>query len=262
MNNEQTGLVILLASILLATPTMVACDASGGGGSVAAPASSSGTHTVQPGDTLAGIAARYGTTVQAMVDANADTYPSLATNPGLINVGWVLTSPRGQGNAVMESGETPPSAPSAAAPAPAPVQFDITAAEREIFRLVNEERVKAGLHPLEWDPVLAEVARLRSQDMVDRRYLGHHDSETGEVLVDKLLGERGYAPGGENAGKNTVFALAHPTPAELANDRVRSWMGSTGHRENMLRSDYRTTGVGVAICPDGNEFVATQVFLR
>ena len=137
-------------------------------GSVVALGSNSDTYTVQPGDTLAGIAARHGTTVQAMVDANADTYPSLATNPGLINVGWVLTIPGGQGNAVVESGETPPSAPSAAAPALAAVEFDVAAAEQEIFRLVNEERVKAGLHPLEWDPVLAEVARLRSQDMVNR----------------------------------------------------------------------------------------------
>ncbi len=145
MNNKQTVLVILLVSILLALPATVACDALGSDGSVAALGSNSDTYTVRPGDTLAGIAARHGTTVQAMVDANADTYPSLATNPGLINVGWGLTIPGGQGNAVVESGGTPSSAPSAAAPAPAPVQFDITAAKREIFRLVNEERVKAAL---------------------------------------------------------------------------------------------------------------------
>jgi uncharacterized protein YkwD len=262
MNNKQTVLVILLVSILLALPATVACGALGSDGSVAALGSNSDTYTVRPGDTLTGIAARYGTTVQAMVEANADTYPSLSTNPGLINVGWVLNIPGGQSNAVVESGETSPSAPSAAVPAPAAGEFDVAAVEQEVFRLVNEERGKAGLHPLEWDPVLARVARLRSQDMVDRRYLGHHDPETGEVLVDKLLGERGYPPGGENGGKNTVFTLAHPTSAELANDRVRSWMGSPGHRENMLRSDYRTTGVGVAIYPDGTEFVATQVFLR
>ena len=198
--------------ILLALPAM-ACGAAARpssvpapGGGVVASAGSSGAYTVQSGDTLAGIAARHGTTVQAMVDANKDTYPSLDTNPGLINVGWVLVIPGGQGDTAVQSGGAPPSVLSASAPAPAPVQFDVAAGEQEIFRLVNEERLKAGLHPLEWDPVLAEVARLRSQDMVDRNYYGHNDPVTGEALARKLLTERGYTSGGaENLANGTPY---------------------------------------------------------
>lgn len=46
-----------------------------------------GTHTVQAGDTLASIAARYGTTAQAMAEANS------LTDPNQISVGQVLVVP-------------------------------------------------------------------------------------------------------------------------------------------------------------------------
>ena len=45
------------------------------------------TYTVQTGDTLFSIASRFGTTVEALVEANN------ITNPDLIRVGQVLTIP-------------------------------------------------------------------------------------------------------------------------------------------------------------------------
>jgi uncharacterized protein YkwD len=36
-------------------------------------------------------------------------------------------------------------------------------------------------------------------------------------------------------------------------------MNSPGHRENILRPDYRRTGIGVAIAPDDKVYV-TQLF--
>jgi spore germination protein YaaH len=48
------------------------------------------TYTVKEGDHLAAIARNNGTTVQALIDLNEDTYPSLATNPDVLYVGWVL----------------------------------------------------------------------------------------------------------------------------------------------------------------------------
>ena len=45
------------------------------------------TYTVQTGDTLFSIASRFGTTVEALVEANN------ITNPDLINVGQVLIIP-------------------------------------------------------------------------------------------------------------------------------------------------------------------------
>lgn len=49
------------------------------------------SYTVKSGDTLSGIARQLGTTVQALVDANKGRYPTLATNPGAIEVGWTFS---------------------------------------------------------------------------------------------------------------------------------------------------------------------------
>ena len=47
-------------------------------------------YTVRAGDTLAAIARAYGTTTQQLQAWSADRYPSLATNPNVIEPGWVL----------------------------------------------------------------------------------------------------------------------------------------------------------------------------
>ena len=45
------------------------------------------THTVKAGETLSGIASKYGTTVEALVSTNG------IKNPNLINVGQILKIP-------------------------------------------------------------------------------------------------------------------------------------------------------------------------
>ena len=59
------------------------------------------TYTVQTGDTLFSIASRFGTTVEALVEANN------ITNPDLIRVGQVLTIPEtGAGGGTVEPGDS------------------------------------------------------------------------------------------------------------------------------------------------------------
>ena len=72
-------------------------------GATPAPATGS-TYTVVAGDTLSGIARRFGTTYQAIAAANG------ITNPNLISVGQVLTIPAG--------GSTPTTQPQPSAPVP------------------------------------------------------------------------------------------------------------------------------------------------
>ena len=48
------------------------------------------TYTVVAGDSLASIARAYGTTSQQLQAWNQERYPSLATNPNVIELGWVL----------------------------------------------------------------------------------------------------------------------------------------------------------------------------
>lgn len=80
-------------------------------GASGAPAGGSGTYTVVAGDTLSGIASRFGTTVAALASANG------ISNPNLIFAGQVLKVAGGSGtNATLTSVPQPARSPS---PAPA-----------------------------------------------------------------------------------------------------------------------------------------------
>src|SRR5699024_3294698 len=45
--------------------------------------------------------------------------------------------------------------------------------EKEVVKLVNEERAKRNLEPLEMDHHLSSLARKKSQDMADNNYFSH-----------------------------------------------------------------------------------------
>lgn len=47
-------------------------------------------YTVRPGDSLSGIAARFGVTVFDLQTWNSHGYPSIVSNPGFLEVGWTL----------------------------------------------------------------------------------------------------------------------------------------------------------------------------
>jgi len=246
MTQKQLIRNLQFAVLLLVLITTIACGASG-----ALAQEGSGTYTVQRGDTLARIAKDHGTTVETLVDLNEDSYPSLADNPGLIEVGWTLQLPGGhsadtQGNSAADK--------PAATPTPA---MTIEEAELEIVRLINEERAKVGAPALEVDPVLMEVARLRSEDMVKRGYLGHNDPETGERLYRKMLTDRGYhSPSGEIATKQPHYT----SPPAMPWRAVRNWMNSQPHQEIAVDLSYSKVGVGLAI--GSNYFIATAILLR
>jgi uncharacterized protein YkwD len=120
----------------------------------------------------------------------------------------------------------------------------------EVLRLVNVERISRGLAPLLWDDGAARAAFAHSVDMAQRGYFSHTSPEgqdTGDRLVAADAGS--WSAWGEN------IAQGQPTPARVMSD----WMGSQGHRENILRSYFTHLGVGVHA---PNSVWWTQVFLR
>jgi len=173
------------------------------------------TYTVQPGDSLSEIASAHDTTVKDLVVLNADRYPSLATNPGFVKAGWVLTLPGGAGEdgtlwdqaVVWLRGYTVSTARAAGEklvslipPTPTPrtgggstasgesavpageIAVGDEAAENAILEMINQERVQLGLEPLVMDEGLRARARERSRDMLARGYFSHYDPETGARL--------------------------------------------------------------------------------
>ena len=106
--------------------------------------------------------------------------------------------------------------------------------EEEVLSLVNQERSKIGLKPLQMDWELARVARMKSQDMAQKNYFSHTSPTYGSPFdMMKQFGIN-FRTAGEN------IASGQQTPKEV----MESWMNSQGHRENILKPDYTHLGVG------------------
>jgi uncharacterized protein YkwD len=106
--------------------------------------------------------------------------------------------------------------------------------ELDVVARTNAERLRAGCGPLRVDGRLAAAARAHSADMVNRSYF-EHDSPDGGTPADRASAA-GYANyGGEN------IAYGQRSAAEV----VADWMGSPGHRRNILDCEFTTIGVGL-----------------
>ncbi|CCJ34529.1 Transporter [Caloramator australicus RC3] len=123
--------------------------------------------------------------------------------------------------------------------------------EREVIRLVNVERAKVGLKPLSENVKLSKVARIKSQDMINKKYFSHYSPTYGSPFdMMKKFGIR-FRAAGEN------IAMGQKTPKEVMN----AWMNSAGHRRNILNPNFTQIGVGVAKDSKGRLYW-TQMFIR
>lgn len=107
-------------------------------------------------------------------------------------------------------------------------------AEQEMFAMVNDERVKAGLAKLTFSNSLRDLARAHSDDMFKRGYFSHYTPE-GLSPFDRM--EKAHITY-EYAGEN--LALAPSTPLAM-----QGLMNSPGHRANILSPNFHQVGIGV-----------------
>lgn len=177
------------------------------------------THTVVPGDSLWKIAVRYEIGISELIAAN----PQIK-NPNLIYPGDKINIPN------IDS---------------------IKALESEVVRLVNIERQKNGLAPLQHNWELSRVARYKSQDMINKNYFSHQSPTYGTPFQMMTAFGIRYSAAGEN------IARGQRTPAEV----VKAWMNSPGHRANILSAVYNQIGVGAAKASNGT-ITWTQMFIK
>ena len=161
------------------------------------------THTVVRGDTLWKIAVKYEVGVSELIAANPQF-----ENPNLIYPGQTVYLPSRDEAA--------------------------DAYEREVVRLVNEERAAQGLKALKTNWELSRVARYKSQDMRDRGYFSHTSPTYGSPFT--MI--RNFGISFRTAGEN--IAKGYATPQAV----VRGWMNSDGHRANILNASFTEIGVG------------------
>ncbi len=116
--------------------------------------------------------------------------------------------------------------------------------EREVLELVNGERAKLRAAPLEWNENLARAARYHAADMAANGYFDHDSmvrqpgSSGGPLRRAGSWNQRVEAFDSTASGEN--IAHGQPTPAAV----MKSWMNSSGHRANILRTTNRKIGIG------------------
>lgn len=109
--------------------------------------------------------------------------------------------------------------------------------------LLNAERRARGLRPLRLDRKLNRAARGHANDMVAKRYFAH-ESKSGATFATRIKrsgwtkSRRSYTMGENIAWGGGSLA----TPREI----VRGWMGSAGHKANILDRGFRYIGIGIA----------------
>lgn len=100
--------------------------------------------------------------------------------------------------------------------------------------LLNEQREKYGVEDLTQGDVLNKSAKAKACDMRDRNYFAHTNPDGKDFWQTAEAENFRYSMVGENLAEG------------FSNDyqRVKAWMGSTTHRENILEPKFKDVGVG------------------
>ncbi|MDD5040962.1 MAG: CAP domain-containing protein [Candidatus Peribacteraceae bacterium] len=147
----------------------------------------------------------------------------------------------------------------------------------QIIGLVNQERMAKGLLPLIRNPQLEQAAQAHAKDMYRRGYFSHFNPE-GENYIDRirrtqyltlppelcpcqamfdlseLLNQRSEVSPHYLVTKRSPVCDCNPRFAlgeniargqQTAPIAVEQWMASPSHRQTILQSLFRETGVGV-----------------
>ena len=110
--------------------------------------------------------------------------------------------------------------------------------EKEVFDLINKQRTNNGLAALKNDSEVQRVTRIKAQDMVDYNYFSHTSPTYGSPFDMLKSFKISYKTAGENIAGNSSNSSA-----------VTAWMNSSGHKANILNSNFNYTGIGVVSSP-------------
>ncbi len=140
------------------------------------------------------------------------------------------------------------------APAAVNMAAMATTDERRAFELINDARRAQGYPALVWDAELTRMAREHSANMAGQNFLGHEGPDGRDTVQRaRALGVADWGALAENIAYNQGF----DDPAGFA---VERWLKSAKHRDNIMRTGFTYSGIGVAHAPDGRIYF-TQVFV-
>lgn len=88
-----------------------------------------------------------------------------------------------------------------------------------VVQLVNAERQRAGLKPLQVNAKLADVARKKALEMITNKYFSHNSPNYGSPF--QMMKAHGITY--QYAGENIASGYTRPESV------VNAWMNSPGH---------------------------------
>lgn len=98
----------------------------------------------------------------------------------------------------------------------APTSSSLSADEKEVFNLINQQRTNNGLSALKIDEQVQKVARIKAQDMVTNNYFAHESPTYGTPFQMLSSFKISYRSAGENIAGNSSNSGA-----------VTAWMNSS-----------------------------------
>src|SRR5438552_1915375 len=119
----------------------------------------------------------------------------------------------------------------------APAANALTSVESCFYNKINAERAVVGHPKLTLMSDLTSIARNHSQKMAHDGTIYHNNNLANDVSGN-------WTAVGENVGMGPTCQSIHD-----------AFMASTGHRANILDTDYNQVGVGVALGSDGTIYV-------
>jgi uncharacterized protein YkwD len=131
-----------------------------------------------------------------------------------------------------------PSGPSAAGPGDPLVSG--------IVQAMNRDRAASGLPALNYNDQLANLGSSWAGNLAGARRLYHQD-------LGALLQRSDFA-GYQSLGENLLTGPGNMSASQMES----AWMGSSGHRANILAGNFSMVGVGVATSSDGRIWVAVE----
>ncbi|MCD8508472.1 MAG: CAP domain-containing protein [Bacillus sp. (in: Bacteria)] len=122
--------------------------------------------------------------------------------------------------------------------------------EYQLFDLTNASRVNHQLPILTWDEHVRQTARKHSLDMAENHFFSHTNF-TWKITIERMEADNiDFTTAGENLAFGQINSIfAH-----------EGLMNSLGHRENILREDYRYLGVGVAFNQESQPYFTKKFY--
>lgn len=142
-------------------------------------------------------------------------------------------------------------------PPPPPIAADRSVVAQGVVNEANRVRRAEGLVELITTDVLTRAAIGHARELAQRGVLDHTGTTPGRATMT----ERIVAEGGTWTAAAENLARTVGEPAAVPATTIRLWLGSAGHRRNLLNPIYTHTGVGAVSDAAGRWFIV-QLYVR